>query len=247
DQPGEMTDKVRQWAEDYDVAYYEELLEKLRKKRKGALMPAVNARTDAEAQGFKAAEAEDDGDREEAVKLWQEVEKTAGRSGPGLVAQRHLRDLSAIDDEEAGLEKTYNRILKFGLEPKLDWPERQAFLGWRYQRLGDRLGARQAFEKLKKSAEQGPKLRVWGPFATLKRHELKPQDEKDRKKLVQAAADKIRSAPAATWELQALCMDLIALYGKDPDMKAAVALARERLEVFRKALGRKVPEGVVPR
>src|SRR5262249_13655108 len=93
--PGAQTEQVRKWADDWDVAQKEKLLERhIHRERTGRGLK-VEAQTDAEKAAFKAAQLEDDGDGEGAIKLWQEVAKREGTAPWGLLAARHVGNLPA--------------------------------------------------------------------------------------------------------------------------------------------------------
>jgi serine/threonine-protein kinase len=248
----ERTRQVRRWAEDYDVAGKEKLLARHLKRERTGLGLKVEAQTSADEKALKAASAEDDGDLKRALALWQELTRQEGRTGWGLVGERHAALITAIPVKEKQLLGLFkDPILRFSREPALQGPEKEAFTALRYERFGDRVLARQRFEALAESAEKDPEQRFWQLFAAIKARQLKrqlekePQSKEDRKKLVEKVVaeveEKVRDQSIPRWALLAVCMDVVALYGKDPELKEPADKARALLGPLARGAGRAVP------
>jgi serine/threonine-protein kinase len=244
----ERTRKVRQWAEDYDVARLEKLLANHLKRERSGVGLKVATQTASDEKAFKAAKCEDDGELPRALALWKELAQE-GRHGWGLVAERHLAELARIPQEEKRLAGLFdNPIVRFGREPALKGPEKAAFTALRYEHFGDRVMARQRFRALEETArDQGQ--RFWHLFAAAKARQLKekleddPQSKEDRKKLVEKKVKEVEAnlPRSRLTVLQAVCMDIVALYGKDDEMKEPVDRARDLLGKIAKQLGKLPP------
>src|SRR5262245_48709727 len=117
DKDDSKTEQVRKWAEDYDSARYEKLIDRhLRHKTEQKGLP-VEAQTTSEEEAFKAAWAEANGDREQAWKLWKQVYDREGPIGIGVVAKRHLAMLTAVEDESKRLDELRKQARNDRKEP----------------------------------------------------------------------------------------------------------------------------------
>jgi hypothetical protein len=241
--PGEKTEQVRQWAEEVDVARLEKLLERhlnwVRRDRQGL---AVEARSESQEKALKAAEAEDEGNSERALRLWREVREMEGEAPWGALAARHVRDLEWVAAQEKRLRAVYDQQVRDeGKEPRLGEPEQAAFTGLRHEWFGDVRGARKRYRELKEQTAREPDQRRWYLFAARKAKQMSDkldadeQTEKDRKKLVagkvEAAAD-LAADRRRLIDIRADCLDVVALYGKDEEMGEYVKQANGLLKVI---------------
>jgi serine/threonine-protein kinase len=230
--PGEQTDQVRRWAEDVDVARLEKLLDRYRRwKRKGGLKP--QAKDESDESAYKAAEAEEAGERPKARALWQQLQEGGGWAP---LARRHLQALEAIKAKEEELGRVFDLIYD-GRPTPLTGHDLDAFVALRYARFGDRLTAHDRFVVLKKSVEEDADQRFWFLFAAAKARELadglkeRKQTEEDRDKLVrkkvEGAQARFRKGGTSLLQLREIALDVIALYANNPDLADAVGAARE--------------------
>jgi predicted Ser/Thr protein kinase len=242
DLDNEQTRQMRLWADDYDAAEYEKKLDRHARFKKGQSRLDVVPATPAEEAAFKAADAEGVGDRVEATRLWQQALKDDAGTGIGIVARRHLAALGAIDDEDRALDALRQRLRNDRVEPELDpWRER-AFLARRQDQLGDRLGAKQKYEKFveaigKEDVSKDVALRAWQLYAAVKLRQVKdglekdPQDAKDRKPLVTGIIKDAKANEASgrgsLLDLRAIAHDVVTLYKGEEGFEAAVKSARE--------------------
>ncbi len=250
--PGPQTDQIRQWAEDYDVARREELLDRYRRwKQKGGLKP--EARTESDELAFKAALAEEDGDRQQAYELWQKL-KQDGTPTWAALARRHAALLDQIGFKEAQLKGLFKTSIRDqNKEPALEGQDKEAFLGLRYEQFGDRFQAAREYDKLKAATAGKVEQRFWFLFAAAKVRELKEglrkleQTEEGRKKMVsKKVADfkqeveeaiKTKTIKRPVGELKAFCMHVEALYGEDPGFADEVKTVRDLRKGIEKTLG----------
>lgn len=225
----EMTTKVQQWADDFDVARYEKLIARyIDREKKGKRMPAIESQTEAEALGFKAAAAEYDGHLDKAGDLWRQVLEQAGRRDMGLVAERHLALRKKVAEEKARLQEMFRQVRDSRIEPVLGDQEQMAFTALRFEKLKDWVGARRAWGKLKAVTEDKSKERLWyllanGSIWTIDEQlKREPQTEVARKKLIADLVKKLEAGLNDTsmsrLDLRALAQDVAILYAKDDDL-----------------------------
>jgi hypothetical protein len=234
DRPGPQTEKVKQWADQVEVEGCEQLLQRYRSKRNSAIK--FQAQSDLEQRAFNAVDAEDKGEVKQAAQAWQEIAQAAQGQAWGLTAEQHLRELRATDDLEKGLLADLKINLDRGREPQLSGPAQKALLALRYEKFGDLDMAERRFQELKEADQ--PNQRGWFLLAARKLEEIKKargggddKPEEKRKELVTKAVE------AAEMELttsviksRAACLNILALYGDDPDLKAQADKARALLK-----------------
>jgi serine/threonine-protein kinase len=241
------TEQVRKWADDYDVARYEKLLGRYIHYETQKRGFPVQAQTDAESLAFKAALAEHDGDGETAVKLWKQVvEMDPARMG--LLADRHLKLLDSVSNEEAQLLALRVTVRDKRVEPELDSFRKQAFLALRQERLGDRRGANGRYKQLKEAADKEAEQHFWSLFAAIKSKQMtaslnaRPQDDKARIELVQKAVEDARKAVArgaGLLDQRLIAHEVVELYDKDDDLTGAVKEARGLIKEIDKRVPRR--------
>lgn len=160
-----------------------------------------------------------------------------------MVAQQHLAALDAASQQETKLKTMLKEALDDGREPQLQGFQAASLLGLRYEQFGDLVRAQQQFERIKKDYldETDPaEDRVWYLLALQKIAALKMklEDHKpDRLELVKKAvaeAKKDRDTPGTAIRVRSLCMNVIALYGKesDPDAEKLGPLVKDAREVW---------------
>jgi serine/threonine-protein kinase len=239
-----MTEKVRQWAEDHEVAFYEKLLDRHVRHVKEKKGFAVEAQGDSQQQAFDAALAEYDGDRDRAAKLWQQVFDKEGTVRIGLVARRHLAALNSIDEEIKRLGVLRREVRDRFREPELDELRQRAFLAYRQELLGDWVGARRGYERLREEAGKDPAQRFWQVLAAVKSKQLKdalaekPLDNKKRIELVHHLAAETEKGTGSLLDRRLVAHEIVLLYDKDDEMADAVARAKAVVKKLDEALGR---------
>jgi serine/threonine protein kinase len=250
--PGEKTDDIRKWADEYDAARVEAVFQKhINKERKGQGYK-VGANNDAEVAALEAALAEYDGEAAKARQSWQEALKkwpeARGEDEPlriDLVAEWHLRYLDAVP----GIEKRLldaTRPLPPPWMPLAQGTEGEALSAFRAEKFGDILLAREKYDNLREQLvkELAPVQRSWYVFAAVKARQMKnklggmTEEQKDRKKLVEQAVVDItegKKRGERLVDLRARCLDIVDLYGLDPDLKGEVQKASIELDAINKA------------
>ncbi|MBY0232244.1 MAG: protein kinase [Gemmataceae bacterium] len=235
----EMTRKMNEWADEAVAGEFEELIARhLKHARGGGRMP-VNARNDDEKRAFAAAEAEWDGNRAEAARLWKLVDPENGRVG--VVARRHLELLAASERQDAAMKDLHERDRQPPFkEPELDALAAQGYAAWRVEQLGDREGARRRWEALRDEARTAPGGQYWALHAAWRAKVLKeePQEKKARVEEVMkrvAAAEEALKTDRLLPARQSM-QDAVALLGKDEAMAEAVAKAKDALDRIMKRL-----------
>jgi serine/threonine-protein kinase len=225
----DWTKEVRRWADDYDVAWGEDLLRRYLESRDKTLK--VQPQGGEQEKAFKGIYQEEiTGDLDQARVYWEAIRDEAGGTWK-LVALRHL----AVLDEAVGLpaefDKAHKRILLEQEDRPFPGPKQDAYLAWRADDFHDHPMAYEIYTRLK--TEKGEETRVVRLLASkelLKRS--KPEaDEKGVKKarlaLVEAAMAKAKEIKATDpRRASQVCLDVIALYGKDRDLEPLVQEAR---------------------
>jgi hypothetical protein len=234
DRPGPQTEKIKEWADQVATEDCEDLLQRYRAKKNSAIK--FQAQSETEQRAFNATDAEDAGDVKRAEQAWQEIAQAAQGQAWGLTAEHHLQELRATDDLEKGLLADLKINLERGRQPQLSGLAEKALTALRYEQFGDRDMAERRFRELKKEADQ-PGQRRWFLLAARKAEEIKKargkgddKPEEKRKELVTKAVE----AAEAELKISAInarvaCLNIIALYGDDPNLKAQVDKARELL------------------
>jgi eukaryotic-like serine/threonine-protein kinase len=246
DVDNEKTRQIRAWRDEYDARGFEDLMERYVKRETTGVGLKITGKTDGETLAFKAALAEHEGNRDEAVSLWNEVVKKEGTSRVGLTATAHLRQLALIDTTEQTFAARRRAMRDSRAEPAgLDDYDQRAFLAWRQELLGDREGAKVAYANLRESADKGGK-RFWTLLAASKERRLKellkkdPQDKEARQKavneVVAAAEAEVKMPKLARLDVRLPLQDVVAVYDKDADMADAVKKAKALIAAIDKGL-----------
>jgi tetratricopeptide (TPR) repeat protein/predicted Ser/Thr protein kinase len=247
---GDQTAQILSWKKQVEFEQSEERLNKLLHS-KFKLEPANDSEHDAVA----AAKAEEEGDLEEAKRLWQKmVQKYDANSGHeewGYVARKHLAVVTAVPEEEkkllALLLDPRGSFRSKGVDPPLEGPEKKAYTGLRYEHLGDLYGGRgdlpmalHVFKEMKDNSGKDTEGQSWEAFAAWKCKTLEaslPAKEEPhaRKTLVQEAVDAARMrVESAPFDARAIALTVAALYGDDAELKAQVEQARQIVDDLKK-------------
>jgi serine/threonine-protein kinase len=233
--------KIQEWADDADARDCEYKLGRHRQKREGARF-AFDPMDDYEKTAFKAVDDEDGGDVSGARTRWQKLQA----DGPHpwqVTAGRHLRDLDALQEEEGKLARLHQQVRDTGLDRQPEGEVRQAaFRAWRYQKLGDLVRAKRAFDEVAELAGDEPPQHLWRLFAAQHGKQVRErlEERKAEGKKVESAAvvkDRLAAAEALFQETKypdarAVCLDLLALYEgtDDEEVKALLPKVRELLK-----------------
>jgi eukaryotic-like serine/threonine-protein kinase len=231
----ERTREVQAWSDQVQREQKEQLIDNYLQKERNRSPIKVQAQDETEKQAFAAAKAEDEGERTKASELWQQVKQTGSRTWD-LVADKHLDDLQALDGIEKQFQQHYERIHASEKEQPLAEPHlKQAFLAWRAANgiLEDRRLARSLFESLKEETMNEAGQHRWYLYAAWnsKRFADANKDKNERREKAETLLNerrkerKANKAPKA--DVLLLCLDILALYEKDEDMKSLVDDARK--------------------
>ncbi len=126
------TKQVQDWADQINIAEKERLLDRYIQKERSKALVRLSPDDETQKQAFAAVKAEDDGDRDKASELWQQIQQQEATGVWGLVAAKHLNELSALDQIDKEFQQVYTRIHNFGAEQPLpDGRQQQAFHAWR--------------------------------------------------------------------------------------------------------------------
>jgi hypothetical protein len=258
---GAQTEQIRKWADDYDVARYEQLLTRYinHEKRKKGL--AVESQNEGEKAAFKAALAEYDGETDKARQGWKQAEEV-GSDAIGALARRHLQMLDAVGAQERALQDLRVKAIDSGKEPTdLGEMQRQAFLALRQERLGgwegvdpkktgDREGARRRYEHLRLAAEKDEANRLWFLFASIKTRQMndylnanpEAREIKERVALVRKIIADARTASGQPGikllKLRSVARDIEVLYDQEAEMAEPIKEAKALGEEIDRLLGR---------
>jgi predicted Ser/Thr protein kinase len=246
DVDNEKSRQIRAWKDEYDARGFEELMDRYVKRETSGVGLKITGKTDGETLAFKAALAEHEGNRDEAVSLWNEVAKKEGSSRVGLAAAAHLRQLALVDTTEQTFAARRRTMRDSRTEPTgLDEFDQRAFLAWRQELLGDREGARGAYAVLREAADKEGK-RFWSLFAAIRERRLKdllkkdPQDKEARIKavndVVAAAEAEVKTPKLARLDVRLPLQDVVAVYEKDADFADVVTKARGLIATIDKGL-----------
>lgn len=217
----EMTDKMRQWANQVDVHNCDQKLARMLQLERKGFNPNVHEDDEGESLGFKAAKAEDAGDMVGARKYWSEAREKVGTTPWGLLATQRLAQLDAVAKEEDRLKSLIGQLGKSRQEPKLEGPVQQAFLATRFEALNDKAMARLQFEKLKKATAEQTENRFWYLLAAKKVKELDADKENWEKDRVQLIKDWLNAAKRGESLRNnfVIVSTLAALYDDNSDLK----------------------------
>jgi eukaryotic-like serine/threonine-protein kinase len=253
---GDETAQILAWKKQIEFEQSEQTLNKLlhgKFKREPA--------NDAERDAIHAAKAEEEGDLDEAKRLWQEMRQkydaSSGHEEWGNVAANHLTTITAITDREKALLALFldprGAFRTRGIEPTLEGMDKKAYAALRYQHLGDLfMGqgdvpmANKLFGEMKLDCADNKELRSWEMFAAWKckllKADLPPkEDPHARIDLVEKAVEAARAGEdAAPFDARAVALTVIALYGPNSELKdvkelkAPVKQAREIIDELKK-------------
>jgi len=245
----ETTKKMRAWSDAHEVRAFEVVMDRYVRNKIGKSPMGVPAQTDGEDRAFKAALAEYEGNREEATNLWKEALEKEPNTRVGTSARAHLDYLAHLDVTHKYFETRMTEIRDKRTEPAAtDEYTQQGFRAWRQERIGDRAGAKRAYEKLRESVARDARQRYWALFASIKTREMKesldkkPQDEKKREEEIKAVVDGVikglEEKKGALLDLRATAYEVVWLYEKDEDMAESVKRAKEVMAQIDQKLGK---------
>lgn len=232
--------QMRAWADQIDIRLREQQLEKMvRQTRKGF---NVGKKPGAETEAFEASQEEDKGRLSEARDHWEKILADFDKHGIGrdwaLLARKRIAMINNVDVTEKALQAQL--VQTHRLRKELSIPQesrKQALKAVRYELFGDLFEAMHTWEKLKTDLATKPKEHLWYLLAASKERSLKARlpklppktSEKDfQRELVKkqfTAAEAIQSQK--TLQAMGLCMDIIALYGKETALSETVNKAKE--------------------
>ncbi len=233
----ELTTQVLSWKKQCEVEQAEQSLQTLIKMHKRFNKEPTS---EAEGQAFKATQAEEVGDLDEARRLWQEMTQKYGQTPWGALAANHLAVVEAVPTREKALLDQLKEFRSKGHEPALEGMDKDAYTALRFEHFGDLYGgggdvasAYHKFDAMKEACAGKPDLHFWEVFAAWKCKELKPnmdatESADARKKLVQGALDAAQDFydNGRLLDARPIVLSIAALYGDDPDLKTQTDKAR---------------------
>jgi hypothetical protein len=189
---------------------------------------------------------ENEGDRENAIRIWQDMEAAFADSPPpepavyAWVAQKKRTDLERIDHKiEAMLETINEQRLGRPVERKPgSEAERGCYTALRFEQFGDGPAALARWTTVRDQFLKPPSVRPWGVMAADRVRRLKATDAGNveserafRLRLLQtkmATVDAINANSDAGEKQRAaaICRDIIELYSRDPDPQVAAFAPR---------------------
>jgi predicted Ser/Thr protein kinase len=256
-QDNEQSRDVRRWREQIQVREGEDLLETHMQKVRSKAVFMRKPDGKAEADAYEAVEAEENGDREKASKLWQNIKQQASDSTWARIADRRLAEWNAVDQTDEKFARIYKQIYNNSSEDPLltDEREREAFLAWRMEHsaengtgVGDLRLARTMFQSLCEKRDQDSGLRKHGYlYAAWHKHELTRKLEKGEgvaaekvplKERVRQRLDDVRKQrkkeQMTKKDAKFICLDILALYDQNKEMAEVVEEAKKLLEELSK-------------
>ncbi len=242
----DKTKQIRKWAEDYDANRFEKLIDRhLRYAREKTLRLAVEPKSQSEEIAFKAAEAEYDGDRPTAEKLWKEVVSREGSAGIGALAKKRLAALDAIDAEFRALEELRLGVRKSGKEPAIEGLRARVLQASRQESFGDRLGAKRTYELLRQDANKEPVDRFYRLLAAVKYKDLhdslikNPQDDKGRVTVITEALQATEAdRQLALLDKRLVAHEIVQVYQDDDAFAEVVQQAKKLIQFVDSTVGR---------
>jgi serine/threonine protein kinase len=246
DRADAQTKQIQEWNDQINIADKEDLLNRYMQKERSKAVLRIHPEDEIQKQAFDAVKAEDNGDRDKASEFWKQIEQQENTAVWGLVAAKHLKELSALDQVDRGFQQVYKRIHDFGAEQPLpDARQQQAFHAWRAESFGDRRLALSLFQALKEETVEDAALRGWRLYSAWKTKGLTkqldetPQEKKDIKPLVEKHLEEAK--PLRGVDALPTYLDILALYAKDEALKALVEEARKRRNAIYKDKGLPIP------
>jgi serine/threonine-protein kinase len=244
--PGSQSDQILAWRDQALVEMNENKLKRMLHMRKEKNLPFPPQ--EGEEDAFKAAEAEDAGDVVEARRFWQQTQKNAAH-GWSLVAGIHLSKLEELDRQDAAFAELHKSMVDTAEEPALNQFAQRAFLGWRAEHFGDFTLAKDFFDSLKALTAKESDGQKWHLYAVTHSHRMavelnkSKQEAKDIIELVNLRFEKDAKEPYESKvkpkrEIAVLCLDIVALYGKNESLKEVVVKAQMLLERINQDLRR---------
>ena len=231
----ERTREVWGWSDQIQLVQKQRLVDSYREKVRNKSLIAFQAQDKNEEEAFAAARAEDEGNRDKAIERWERVKQGSSRTWT-LLADKHLEELKSLEQLNNQFKQFHERIRDFGEEQPVADPQlKQAFLAWRawHSALEDRGLARSLFESLKEETLNDSQHRLLYLYAAWNRRELadatrnkKEVEEHARELLEKTRADRQKKAIRKADALL-VCLDIIAVYEKDEDMKSLVSEAED--------------------
>ena len=232
------TKQVKKWDEQVGVRLEEEGLDKtLQLVARGRDLDKMDALSSLQRAAVRAAQAEEKGHLDEAVKLWTDIKggDAESREDPyvKVLAERHLAAIQALGGRLQLLERHWPRVPVPAKEPPIeDAVERKAFAAYRYERFGDPFEARRQWEELRDQLQGQPEQRAWFLLAASEGRKIKPpkgEDEKDfrlnllKDRLAEAQQLKKKGELGAA---EVICANIRALYSKTPRKEVAEFAAK---------------------
>jgi serine/threonine-protein kinase len=234
DRGDDKTQQVRAWADEIDVGRLERALA-------NRLSVGMGAESGPETAAQAALRQEEAGDFTQAVDTWQGLLKYKDDRKErrlGLLAEKHLRALRAVDDLLQQLPHKAEQARRGPDFRPESAAEAAAVEALRLEQFGDTGSAYRRWQGLRIKYEKDPANRTWFLLAARQAQDLrgkKPptaEEDKARAKLIGdgLARAKALAAQGKNAEALELGREIVALYGGIPEVKDQVAQARDLVE-----------------
>jgi serine/threonine-protein kinase len=230
--PGPQTDKLKTWADWYDVYECGRTLETM--LTRGEKVATAGPQNDAEKDVYRAAKAEQEGRLKDAHEIWEKAVEKWGKPGSGYqnwgqFAAGRLADLDRVDAAENEMYRAWEawagpKVVKIVDEPKYEGPKEEVFLALRYEWRGDPYAAVERFRKLREKYDGDKDNRIWHLLAVKKVTGLKAKAEslsdlKVRQGIVKATVEAVKAVGRGAEQKaqkRAVGRDIVELYeGQD--------------------------------
>jgi eukaryotic-like serine/threonine-protein kinase len=243
--PGEKTEAIRKWELEIGIYQNEQLLMRYLEKKITKAPIQVDYQNDAQKAAFDAIWEEQEGHLEKAKELWTKMKEKFG-SGSGYtrwgqLAEQHLAlVIEFLSATVAQFKNDYQGIEEGAEEPQsTDDAMREMFQAYRYEWFDDQAQAAAEFKRLRDKYEKEQYKsapRRWYVLAQSKVLDLnKYLTTNDRSKMATKIKDKLMQAveskkPAERAKAIGICRNIMALYGKEDEMKSVVKEASDLLD-----------------
>ncbi|MBI1917339.1 MAG: protein kinase [Planctomycetes bacterium] len=242
--------QVRRWADEVGVQLAEEELEDLKKKVKVIDVSKMDDLSEAGKLALKASQAEDEGDLDEARRIWQNVaqEHEGGAGYWDELGKLRERQYKAVDAMLPSLAGYFEEMRDFRRQPRIEGElERKAFLALRYERFGDLFEAHRRWNALKEDLHKEFTKREWFLLAAKQVREtkklLKGEEKSAREAKLKAKLDEARKLKKnrELRDAEMICLDIEALYGNQPEfgVEEQVRAAKQLHDEIRPERGEK--------
>jgi serine/threonine-protein kinase len=221
---------VRDWADKVGLRVAEEDLEDIKKKvARGFALSKMTALPEAGQLAVQASQAEDEGNLDEARRLWEKAlaEHASDAGYWNDLGKLRVRQHQAIPALLSRLADYFEEMREHRRQPhvKGELEEQKAFLALRYERFGDLFEAHRRWSVLKEDLQKEFKKREWFLLAARQARETKKlqkgEEKPAREARCKAKLDEARQlhADRKLRDAEMICLDFEALYADKPEFE----------------------------